>query len=166
MIPGINKGVLLLVEDDENDVFFFQRAFRKTAFANPIQVARDGFEAIQYLGGEGEYANRARFPLPTLMVLDLNLPRRHGIDVLRWVRAHPELRSMVVVVLTSSSSDIDLSATYDLGVNSYLLKPAEPEQLLEMVQVMAGYWLVMNRAPSLNVEVPPRRLPPRVPTSL
>lgn len=160
MIPGTNKGVLLLVEDDENDAFFFQRAFRKTTFTNPVQVARDGFEAIQYLGGEGEYADRARFPLPILMVLDLNLPRRHGIDVLRWLRAQPDLHALVVVVLTSSSSDVDLTATYQLGVNSYLLKPAEPERLLETVQALAAYWLVLNRAPGPTAAAIPARVTP------
>jgi CheY-like chemotaxis protein len=156
MISGVNYGLILLVEDDENDAFFFERAFRKTAFGNRIHVAHDGLEAIQYLGGEGEYGDRSRFPLPIFVVLDLNTPRRHGIEVLRWIRTHAELRRMVVVVLTSSSSDVDLEATYDLGVNSYLLKPAEPERFLEMVQAMAGYWVGLNRAPERRAPSAPR----------
>lgn len=147
MIAGINRGLVLLVEDDDNDVFFFQRAFGKTGYGNALHVAHDGLEAIHYLGGEGEYADRAKYPLPILVVLDLNLPRRHGIDVLRWLRGQPALRSLVVVVLTSSSSELDLAATYELGVNSYLLKPAEPDQLIEIVRMLTVYWLGHNCAP-------------------
>lgn len=144
----INRGLVLLVEDDENDAFFFQRAFGKTGFTNPIHVVRDGLEAIQYLSGEREYGERARYPVPALVVLDLNTPRRHGIEVLRWIRTHPDLQRLIVVVLTSSNSELDLEATYTLGVNSYLLKPAEPDALMRTVHAVATYWLGLNRTPS------------------
>lgn len=150
MTPGPNHGCVLLVEDDENDVFFFQRAFLKTGFTNPLHVVRDGLDAINYLSGEGGFSDRVQNPMPILLVLDLNTPRRHGIDVLRWLRGQPALRWLPVVVFTSSSSDTDLEATYDLGVNSYLLKPAEPARLLEAVKLLAGYWLGLNRAPEVS----------------
>lgn len=150
MISGLHRGTVLLVEDDENDAFFFQRAFRKTGYGNPVHVATDGLEAIHYLSGEGVYANRERFPLPVMVVLDLNTPRRHGVEVLRWIRLHATLQRLIVVVLTSSVSPVDLDATYALGVNSYLQKPAEPDALAHAVHLLADYWLGMNRVPPLG----------------
>jgi CheY-like chemotaxis protein len=149
MITPVNRGLVLLVEDDENDAYFFRRAFGKSGFANPLHVAPDGLEAIHYLEGRQHYADRQRFPLPDLIVLDLNTPRRHGIEVLKWVRARSELQRVPVVVLTSSASDVDLVAAYGSGANSYLVKPAEPAGLLHAVQMITTYWLGLNRCPGV-----------------
>jgi CheY-like chemotaxis protein len=151
MIGLVKRGCVLLAEDEENDAFFFQRAFRKAGFENPVHHVHDGLETIQYLAGEGDYADRTRFPYPILLVLDLNMPRRHGLDVLRWIRAQPELRPLVIVVLTSSSSEVDLAATNELGVNSYVVKPAEPDRYVEAIQLLASYWLRLNCAPELRL---------------
>lgn len=148
MTPLQHSGLVLLVEDDENDAFFFQRAFTKAGYTNPIHVACDGQEAMDYLSGAGAYADRAQFPLPEWVVMDLNMPRRNGIDVLKWIRAHPTLNRLVVVVLTSSCSDADIEATYSLKVNSYLMKPSESDRFASTVQLAAGYWLGLNRSPS------------------
>lgn len=142
-----NRGVVLLVEDDENDAFFFQRAFKKAGFSNDVQVVRDGIEAVAYLSGEGEFADRRRHPLPDLVLLDLKLPRRPGLDVLRWIRSEVAHREQIVVVLTSSTSEADLAEAYHAGANSYLLKPVASEQMLNLVQLIGNYWIRENRFP-------------------
>ncbi len=141
---------LLLVEDDPNDVALIQRAFKKARVLNPLHVVNDGDEAVAYLSGEGEYPDRAKFPLPALMLLDLKLPRRSGHEVLAWVRQQPGLKRLPVVVLTSSSDAPDVRRAYDLGANSYLVKPVSFEGLMEMVKTLGLYWLVFNHAPDLE----------------
>ena len=140
---------ILLVEDDPNDVFLIQRAFRKANLANPIQVMKDGEAAVQYLSGQEPYADRDRYPLPMLMLLDLKLPRRSGLEVLEWLKQQPKLKRLPVVVLTSSREHTDLNRAYDLGANSYLVKPVAFDSLLNMVQTLNQYWLIINESPNL-----------------
>ena len=140
---------ILLVEDDPNDVFLIQRAFSKANLANPIQVMKDGEAAVQYLSGQEPYADRDRYPLPILMLLDLKLPRRSGLEVLEWLKQQPKLKRLPVVVLTSSREHIDLNRPYDLGANSYLVKPVAFDSLLNMVQTLNQYWLIINESPNL-----------------
>jgi len=137
---------ILLVEDDENDVFFFKRAAKLAGLLNPVQVASDGRQAIQYLGGIGEYSDRAQFPLPCLVLLDLKLPHVMGLDVLQWVRAQSELNAVIVLVFTSSKLRPDIHRAYSLGANSYLVKPSSPADLPEMIRQIKHYWLQMNVA--------------------
>ncbi len=143
----MNKGPILLIEDDENDVFFFQRAAQRAAIENGIQVARDGREAICYLGGEADFSDRKQFPFPGLIVLDLNLPHRNGLDVLRNLRGRPGTHTTIVIVLTSSTSTQDMQEAYALGANSYLIKPTNPEQLVEHLGLIKAYWLNLNQVP-------------------
>ncbi len=140
---------ILLVEDDPNDVFLIQRAFRKANLANPIQVMNDGEAAVLYLSGQEPYADRDRYPLPMLMLLDLKLPRRSGLEVLEWLKQQPKLKRLPVVVLTSSREHTDLNRAYDLGANSYLVKPVAFDSLLNMVQTLNQYWLIINESPNL-----------------
>ena len=140
---------ILLVEDDLNDVFLIQRAFRKANLANPIQVMKDGEAAVLYLSGQEPYADRDRYPLPILMLLDLKLPRRSGLEVLEWLKQQPKLKRLPVVVLTSSREHTDLNRAYDLGANSYLVKPVAFVSLLNMVQTLNQYWLIINERPNL-----------------
>ena len=140
---------LLLIEDDENDAFFFERALRKAAVSHPLRVVHDGQEAIHYLGGSGSYTDREAHPLPRLVVLDLNLPVKHGIDVLKWMRARPETANTVVVVLTSSTDVLDRHEAYTFGANSYLVKPADPNQLIVITEALKTYWLGLNSPPPL-----------------
>lgn len=140
---------ILLVEDDPNDVFLIQRAFRKANLANPIQVMKDGEAAVLYLSGQEPYAERDRYPLPMLMLLDLKLPRRSGLEVLEWLKQQPKLKRLPVVVLTSSREHTDLNRAYDLGANSYLVKPVAFDSLLNMVQTLNQYWLIINESPNL-----------------
>jgi CheY-like chemotaxis protein len=142
------KPTILLVEDDENDIFLMERAFGKASVPVQIQVVRDGREALRYVRGEGEYANREQHPLPWLTLLDLNLPYVPGLEVLKQIREHPELRKLVVVVLTSSVADSDLEHAYELGANSYLSKPNSLEEVQELAELLGRYWLNKNRLAS------------------
>ena len=124
---------ILYAEDEENDVYLMRRAFQKAGVQNPLHVVTDGAEAMRYLGGTGEFANRERHPIPCLLLLDLNLPRQSGLEVLRWLREQPALKSLAVVILTSSSQDRDIGSAYALGANGYLVKPPSSEKLIELV---------------------------------
>jgi len=136
---------ILLVEDQPNDAFFFRHAMEKEGLANPLRVAGDGQEAIDYLQGKGKFANREEFPLPGLVVLDLKLPRVMGLDVLKWIRQQPE-PGPVVVVLSSSDEKNDISSAYDLGANAYLVKTTVLARLEEMVRSIKDFWLTHNVA--------------------
>lgn len=137
---------VLLVEDDDNDVFFMKRAMKLEGMANPVHVASDGRQAIQYLGGTGEYSNRAKFPLPCLVLLDLKLPHVMGLDVLKWIREQPELKNVIVLVFTSSKLPPDISRAYSLGANSYLVKPSSSAELPGVVGMIKRYWLDLNQS--------------------
>jgi len=138
---------ILLVEDSPDDALLIQRAFRKANLANPVQLVRDGEEAVAYLSGATPYEDRGRFPLPVFMLLDLKLPRRSGLEVLAWLRQEPAVRRLPVVVLTSSRESVDVNRAYDLGANSYLVKPPDAETLKEMLTRVNSYWLALNKPP-------------------
>ena len=137
---------ILLVEDDDNDVFFFQRAMSKAGMSHPLQVVRDGQEAINYLQGDGKFACRAEFPLPGLILLDLKLPYVMGLDVLRWIRQQPRLAA-IEIILSSSQQAADVAEAYSRGANAYLVKPAQTSQLGDMVRAVSDFWLKQNTPP-------------------
>ncbi|MGD1861223.1 MAG: response regulator [Leptolyngbyaceae cyanobacterium] len=143
------KTNVLLVEDDSNDILFIQRAFRQADIAASIQTVQDGDTAVDYLSGAGEYANRDRYPLPTLILLDLKLPRRSGVEVLEWIKQQPVIRRIPVIILTSSRESMDVDRSYDLGVSSYLVKPVNFNSLLQMFVALNDYWLKLNEYPSV-----------------
>jgi CheY-like chemotaxis protein len=124
---------VLYAEDDENDVFLMERAFDKAQVINPLQTVIDGAAAIRYLAGTGEFADRQRFPFPCLVLLDLNLPRRSGLEVLKWIREQLSLQTLPVIMLTSSIQDRDIGAASALRANGYLVKPPSSERLLDLV---------------------------------
>jgi CheY-like chemotaxis protein len=136
---------LLLVEDNEDDVFLMRRALTRAGLVNPLHVVSDGEQAVNYLGGGDRFRDRAAFPLPGLVFLDLKLPRKSGHDVLRWVRQQQALRSLVVVVLTSSDQPSDIAQSYRLGANSYLTKPPTVEQLLDLAKAFRLDWLEFRK---------------------
>jgi CheY-like chemotaxis protein len=138
---------ILLVEDDADDAMLIQRAFRKAKIVNPIQIVSDGDEAVAYLSGAERYGDRRQFPLPVLIILDLKLPRRSGFEVLEWLRSQPGLKRTPVVVLTSSKETVDVNHAYELGANSYLLKPVTFEALQEIMKTVNLYWLVSSEMP-------------------
>lgn len=125
---------LLLVEDNEDDVFIFQRAFRRAGLVLPLQVASDGQEAIDYLSGIGRYGDRDLHPMPTMIFLDLKLPRRSGHDVLAWISSQTDLPPLPVIILTSSAEQRDLQRARELGALHYLVKPPSPTALTELVE--------------------------------
>ena len=135
---------ILLVEDSEDDVFFMQLAIEDSAIRNPVVVAQDGLQALDYLAGAGKFSDRTAFPLPALIFLDLKLPGKKGLDLLAWMRQQEQLRSIVVIILTSSQEPSDVSQAYRLGANSYLVKPSTTARLRELVQAVKAYWLEFN----------------------
>jgi CheY-like chemotaxis protein len=138
---------VLVAEDDPADVFLLERAFSRAQVSASLHFVRDGQEAIDYLGGDNRFANRQEFPLPHLMLLDLKMPRLGGFDVLDWLRGQPGLKRLLVTVLTSSSQPEDINRSYDLGANSYLVKPQTPEGLSQLVTRLQQYWLELNQGP-------------------
>lgn len=141
-----NTVEILLVEDNPADVELTLDALRVNNLANNIHVVRDGFEAIEFLFCTGAYANRPRHN-PKLVLLDLKLPKLNGIEVLRRIRENPVTRTLPVVILTTSREERDMTQTYDLNVNSYIVKPVDFEQFNESVKQIGFYWLLLNQPP-------------------
>ena len=144
----LDNEYILLVEDDANDVLLIQRAFQKAGLKQVLKTVRDGEQAIAYLNGSGIYANRDRFPLPFLVLLDLKMPGTDGFGVLRWAREEPQFKRLLIVVLTSSNLQADVDRAYELGANSYLVKPVEFDEMLHLLQRFEIYWSEINRMPS------------------
>lgn len=141
---------VLLVDDNADDVLLMTRAFNATSLAARLKVLGDGAAAIEYLSGAGEYADRTAHPLPALMLLDLKMPRVSGFAVLEWLRQQPALKRLPVVVLTASSQENDVSRAYDLGANSYIVKPSGLKQIAQVAQEIEAYWLKWNQRPVLR----------------
>jgi two-component system response regulator len=137
---------ILLVEDNEDDEALTLRAFKKNNILNPVVVAHDGVEALDYLFGTGKYAGRDVADLPQVVLLDLNLPRLGGLDVLRRIRADERTKLLAVVILTSSKEDEDIIRSYSLGANSYVRKPVDFTQFGEAVRALGLYWLLLNES--------------------
>lgn len=137
--------LILLVEDNEDDVFLMKRALDQAEVRNPLHVVDTGQAAIDYLEGAGPYADRDRFPLPVVVFLDLKLPFKSGHEVLAWMRRHERFETTVVVVLTSSDETSDVSKAYRLGANSYLIKPPTAQDLVDMAKAFKWYWLEYNQ---------------------
>ena len=142
-----DSKVILLVEDNPDDVALTLRAFKRSHLMNPIAVARDGVEALDYLFGRGAHEMRAPQALPTLVILDLKLPRLDGLGVLKAIRADDRTRFLPVVILTSSKEEQDLISGYTLGANSYVRKPVDFAEFVEAAKVLGIYWLMMNQVP-------------------
>lgn len=137
---------ILQVEDDPNDIFLLQHAMRKAGTENPIEVATDGQQAIEYLQGAGRFADRAKYPFPCLVLLDLKLPGIMGLDVLRWIRQEVGV-GLIVLLLSSSGDDDEIAAAYRLGANGYLVKPSQASRLVDMARSIKDFWLVHNSIP-------------------
>jgi CheY-like chemotaxis protein len=140
---------ILLIEDTTDDALLMKRAFSKAGIGNRVHITTSGKEAIEYLTGAGPFADRQSFPLPELILLDLQMPEMHGLKVLEWIRSQPQFRSTVVVVLSSSRQVGDIQLAYKLGSNSYLIKPPTLEALYHTVGAIALYWLTLNQWPRM-----------------
>lgn len=144
---------VLLVEDDPTDYRLIQRAFSKLSDGFEMFRLTNGDEVIDYLSGDGPYENRSSYPIPAIVLLDLKLPRRSGFEVLQWLRRQASgLKRLPVIILTSSRHSADINRAYDLGANSYLVKPDTGIQLDELAAQFRTYWLRMNEFPSLRAE--------------
>jgi len=141
---------ILLVEDNANDADLAIRAFKKLNIANPMVVAEDGQEALDYLFCTGKYSDRDITDTPALVLLDLKLPVVSGMDVLRQIRSDERTKSHIVVILTSSKEDQDLVKGYEIGTNSYIRKPVDFKEFTEVIRQIGFYWLLLNEAPHNN----------------
>ncbi len=145
--------LILLVEDSEADIDLTLDAFREARLANKIEVCRSGQEALDYVFGQGEYADRRAHPLPDLVLLDLKMPGIDGHEVLRGIKNEPVLKRLPVIILTSSKEEADRALSYDNGANSYLVKPVSFEGFLDVVRQVGEYWLTLNVGPPIGSKV-------------
>jgi len=146
------SATILLAEDDPNDAKLVGVALQRSLSGVPLIVVNDGIELINYLQGQGKYADRRVYPFPELVLLDLKMPRMDGFEVLRWLRQQPILKRLPVIVLTNSSQDADAEMAYDAGANSYLVKPTRFEDLVKTMQLVGDFWL---SGPMIPNAVPP-----------
>jgi len=144
----MSKGVILLVEDNPDDEALTLRALKKNNITNEVVVARDGVEALDYLFASGTHAGRDSRLMPQIILLDLKLPKLDGLEVLKRLRTDARTKLLPVVVLTSSSEERDMVASYDLGANSYVRKPVDFAEFIEAVRNLGLYWLLLNQTPS------------------
>lgn len=142
----MNLPPILYAEDEDNDVFFMRRAFRQAEIAHPLVVVADGEEAIDYCSGQGGYADRTIHPLPCLFLMDLNMPRKSGLEVLQWLRSNRSTAALPVIIFTSSIHDADLERAYRSGANAYLAKPSNINELTAMMRAVREFWLVHNQS--------------------
>lgn len=138
---------ILLVEDNEDDIFLMKRAVKSTDWVNPLRIVTDGQQAIDYLSGAGEYSDRTAYPIPCLLLLDMKLPYRNGLDVIKWIRQESSLKTLLVVFLTSSPSEMDIAEAYRLGANAFLVKPPSVEKLTDMLKALREFWITHNQDP-------------------
>lgn len=145
--PG-KEPVILLIEDSESDTEILRQAFAKAGMRRPLQIVRDGVDAMSYLLGRGEFADRERYPMPSILLIDINLPRLSGLELLTWLRTQPEFSHLMVIVLTGSARIEAINHAYHMGAHSYLVKPVAHDELSELVRCFYQYWVVLNHLPS------------------
>lgn len=148
-------NVILYAEDDENDAFLLQHAFAKAGITSPLVVVNSGKAVIDYLSSHGANGHPST-PVPTLVLLDLNMPGTSGLEVLKWIRSTPVVSTLVVVMLTSSNQEADIHRAYLQGANGYLVKPSKVDELVIMARAIKDFWLVQNRA-NFRAQPPPAR---------
>jgi CheY-like chemotaxis protein len=133
--------LILLAEDHPDDVLFMRLALQKSGLTNPLFVARDGQEVVDYLGGEAPYADRTAYPFPSLLLLDIRMPRMDGFDVLRWLQEHPKLNELPIVMLSGSNLEVDMAKAKELGADDYRVKPHGIDNLVKLLHELHGCWL-------------------------
>jgi CheY-like chemotaxis protein len=138
MIPS--HAQVLIIEDDANDAFLIQRAFQKCGFSQVPHICPDGLDAIRYLEGTGEYADRTRFPVPRVLVTDLKMPRMNGFELLKWLRQNPSMVVIPTVVMSSSNDASDVKYAYCLGANAFICKPSSPGELEKSIAALLHFW--------------------------
>jgi CheY-like chemotaxis protein len=146
------QALILIADDSDDDILVIRRAFEKAYVLNPLYAVKSGEEVISYLRGEGRYSNRDEYPLPDLLLLDLKMPGLDGFEVLRWIRQQQTLSAMRVVVLTASDHIRDVNQAYQLGANSFMVKPGDFENYVAVGKTLATYWLRQSKAPEIARE--------------
>ena len=147
-----NEFTVLLVEDDLNDIFLVKRAFKMARLSDPLQVVTDGQEAINYLKGQGKYADRQSYPLPKLIVMDIKMPRLTGFEVLEWVKGDGGLlRRIPIVIVSSSDNPADINRAYELGANAYMVKPVNFKAVEHLFESITHYWGLECAKPVLEM---------------
>jgi CheY-like chemotaxis protein len=136
---------VLYAEDDSNDTFLMERSFRKLHIPNPLRIVDDGNRAIAYLSGTPPFTDRQVNPLPCLILLDLKMPIRGGLDVLKWIKSEPSLRTIPVIVFSSSNQESDIKNAHLLGANGFFIKPGDPDVLMNIVKCIQAYGLLEGR---------------------
>jgi CheY-like chemotaxis protein len=139
-----NDGLILLVEDRPDEVELMKQALHQAGITNPLRVLGDGEEAISYFEGRDRYADRDSWPLPRLILLDLKLPKRSGLEVVAWAKRHPRLRRIPSIIVTSSREASDMEKAYAAGANSYLVKPTSFREFVETMKITGSYWIHHN----------------------
>ena len=148
----MNVRPVLYAEDEENDAYFLERAFKEVGIVHPLVVVSDGQEAIDYCAGRGDYADRTRHPLPCLALLDLNMPRKSGMHVLQWIRKESAVPTLPVIIFTSSLQDSDIELAYQHGANAYLVKPSQPGDLVVITKSINDFWLTQNQTTAKHAD--------------
>lgn len=136
---------ILIIEDSDNDILLLTLAFKRAGILNPVHIAHDGKEAIEYLQGMGIFEDRQKYPFPSVILTDLKMPRMSGFEVLEWLRVHPECSVIPVIILSASRQGSDIKRAYQLGANSYLVKPSTLDELQNMMKLTFDYWLVCEK---------------------
>jgi CheY-like chemotaxis protein len=149
MMMPLESPLILIVDDGDDDRFFLRTAIAKAEFQNPLREVVDGEDALAYLRGDAPYQDRAKNPLPAIMLLDLNMPRASGFDVLTWVRGDGHMRRLSVIVMSASRREEDVGRAFDLGASAYLVKPGTQSELVEMMRCLRA-WLRFNHFPPLS----------------
>jgi CheY-like chemotaxis protein len=145
---------ILILEDDPNDVILLKRALQKNNILNPVQVLQDGVDGVDYLKGEGPYSDRVRFPFPRFIIMDLKMPRMGGLEVLQWLKDHPEYQVIPTLVLSSSKLPNDILAAYKLGANSYMVKPGNFDDLQLLIKNVYEYWALCTKPDPREIKKP------------
>lgn len=145
----MNPCTILYAEDEADDVLFLELALKRTRSPHRLRAVPDGAQAIDYLAGKALFNDRSRYPLPALILLDINMPKINGLEVLQWIRQQPHFASVPVLMLTSSMRPEDMERASRLGANEYLLKPSDPSKLVELVKSFHERWLVQSMQPAI-----------------
>jgi CheY-like chemotaxis protein len=150
-----NTGPILVADDDADEVVLLRLAFMKAGLQNSLLAVADGEECVEYLRGDGKFADRFQYPMPQLLLLDLKMPRLNGIQVLTWIRSQSQLKQLPVIVLTGSTFDSDITRAYAAGANSFLPKLLDPAGLASQVKGIVDFWIGLSVLPPVTAELPP-----------
>jgi CheY-like chemotaxis protein len=151
-IAAMENGppTLLIVEDNEDDIFFMERIFKQMGARCDLRFVRDGVEAVEYLSGKGRFEDRVKNPLPTIILMDLKMPRMNGFEVLEWMQKQPEIKLIPTIVVTSSTMQEDVTRAYRAGANAVMNKPVDKDSLLQMLKTFHLYWTDFVEMPEVK----------------